>query len=88
MGRTTVEQLITEILASNSGTTFLAREIGHKLSETYGRQASPKSVSKRLLLLEEDYPMINRRPTTNREKAHYNCRYIYTWGTFTIKSGY
>ena len=80
MTRTTTPQLILEIMATRSGTTYLAREIGQILSNVYNRGASPKSISKQLLQLTTENPMIKRRQTTNKEKASFNCRFIYKWG--------
>jgi len=77
MPRITTATLITELLAARSGTIYLAREIAHILRNTYQRSASPKSISKTLILLEEDQPMVQRRKTTNKEKALYNTKFIY-----------
>lgn len=82
MGRIHTSSLITELMAARSGTAYLAREIAQILSTTYRRDASPKSISKTLILLEEDHEMMKRRETTNKEKALYNCRFLYKWGTF------
>ena len=81
--RADMNNLIVEVLAARSGTTMLAREIGHHLSTVYDRGISPKAISKRLRTLEDEYPMLNRKATTNREKALYNVRWIYKWGTWT-----
>jgi len=70
-------------MATRSGRVFLAREIGQHLDNIYNRQASPKSISKRLLQLTDEYPLLNRRPTDNDEKARYNCRFTYKWGHYT-----
>lgn len=74
-------------MAARSGTTLLAREIGHILYNVYNRAASPKSISKTLILLDQDHTMLNRRQTTNQEKAAYNCRYIYIHGKFHPETG-
>ena len=83
--RVTTNNLIVEVMAARSGTSLLAREIGHHLSTVYNRGISPKAISKRILALEDDYPLLRRRPTTNDEKARYNCRYMYLWGNWTNK---
>ena len=85
--RISTDQLVLELMAARSGTTLLAREIKDILRETYSRGASAKSISKTLILLDEDYPMMNRRETTNPEKALYNCRYIYLYGHFDPTTG-
>ena len=85
--RITTDQLVLELMAARSGTTLLAREVKDILRETYNRGASAKSISKTLILLDEDYPMMNRRETTNPEKALYNCRYIYAWAKFDPETG-
>jgi len=82
MPRIPTSQLIAETMITRSGTTLLAREVAHTLRTTYNRQTSVKSISKTLLRLEDQYPLLNRRPTTNQEKARYNTRYIYLWGHF------
>lgn len=82
MPRVPTRLLITELMAARSGTALLAREVARILKDTYNRDTSPKSASKTLILLDEDHPMLNRRETTNKEKALYNCRYIYKWGNF------
>jgi len=86
MPRIQTDSLITELMAARSGITLLAREIGHILHTVYNRPASPKSISKTLILLDQDHTMLNRRQTTNQEKASYNCRYIYKWGHFNENS--
>ncbi|GAG49131.1 unnamed protein product [marine sediment metagenome] len=78
--RASTDDLIVEVLAARSGTTMLAREIGHHLSTVYDRGISPKAISKRLRTLEDEYPLLNRKATTNKEKALYNVRWIYLWG--------
>ena len=80
--RVTINDLIVELMAARSGTSLLAREIGHHLSHVYKRGLSSKAISKRIIILEDDYPLLNRRPTTNEEKARYNCRFIYGWKYF------
>lgn len=80
--RADTNTLIAEVMAARSGTTMLAREIGHHLSTVYNRGLSPKAISKRLRTLEDEYPMLNRKATTNQEKALYNVRWIYLWGTW------
>jgi len=87
MGRVTTDDLITELMVARSGEALLAREVSSILKFTYNREASPKSVSKSLILLDEDYDMLNRRETSNAEKAMYNCRYIYAWAKFNSKDG-
>jgi len=87
MPRIPTDQLITELMAVRSGTTLLAREVASTLNQVYKRQASPKSISKTLILLDEDHEMLNRRQTTNQEKALYNCRYIYVYGYFDPETG-
>ena len=74
-------------MAARSGSMYLAREIGYMLRDIYDRGASSKSISKTLILLDEDYPMMNRRETTNKEKGLYNCRYIYMYGYFDPETG-
>ena len=87
MPRIQTSSLITELLAARSGTAYLAREIAQILRNTYSRSASPKSISKTLILLEEDQTWIKRRETTNAEKAAYNCRYIYGWLKWNPETG-
>lgn len=87
MPRIATSSLITELMAARSGTAYLAREIGQILRRTYRRDASPKSISKTLILLEEDHELMKRRETTNAEKALYNCRYIYLHGHFDPETG-
>jgi len=81
------DQLVLEIMAARSGTILLAREVSQILRTVYDKEASSKSISKSLVLLDEDHDFMNRRETTNREKALYNCRYIYAWGIFDPKTG-
>ena len=81
--RIPTDDLVLELMAARSGTTYLAREIGYMLRDIYDRGASSKSISKTLILLDEDYPLMSRRETTNKEKSLYNCRYIYLWGQFS-----
>ena len=87
MPRIPTSSLITELMAARSGTAYLAREIAYILRDTYQRGASPKSISKTLILLEEDHEMMKRRETTNAEKALYNTRYIYGWANFDPETG-
>jgi len=87
MTRVTTDRLILEVMATRSGTTFIAREIKELLRQTYDRGVSAKSVSKNLILLNEEHPMMSRRETTNQEKGLYNCRYIYAWANFDPKTG-
>ena len=81
--RVETNSLIVEVMATRSGTSMLAREIGHHLSTVYDRGISPKAISKRILSLEDQHPLLIRRATTNEEKALYNCRFIYKWGQWT-----
>ena len=85
--RIPTNKLILEAMAARSGTALVAREVKHILRETYGRGASAKSVSKSLLVLEDEHPMVNRRETTSREKGLFNCRYLYLYGFFNPDTG-
>jgi len=74
-------------MAARSGTILLAREVQDILRTTYDRGASAKSISKTLILLDEDHDLMNRRETTNKEKALFNCRYMYLFGYFDPTTG-
>jgi len=81
------DDLVLEIMAARSGTMLLAREVSQILRTVYNKEASSKSISKSLILLDEDHEFMSRRETTNREKALYNCRYVYLWGNFSPTTG-
>ena len=81
------DELVLEIMAARSGTMLLAREVSQILRSVYNKEASSKSISKSLILLDEDNDFMNRRETTNKEKALYNCRYVYAWGIFDPTTG-
>ena len=81
------DELVLEIMAARSGTMLLAREVSQILRTVYNKEASSKSISKSLILLDEDNDFMNRRETTNREKALFNCRYVYLWGNFCPTTG-
>jgi len=81
------DELVLEIMAARSGTMLLAREVSQILRSVYNKEASSKSISKSLILLDEDNDFMNRRETTNKEKALYNCRYVYLFGYFDPITG-
>ena len=85
--RIPTDQLVLELMAARSGTILLAREVQDILRTTYDRGASAKSISKTLILLDEDHDLMNRRETTNKEKALYNCRFVYLFGYFDPTTG-
>ena len=85
--RVETNDLILEALAIRSGTMLIAREVKDILRDHYSRGVSAKSVSKSLILLDDEYPMVNRRATTSSEKALFNCRYMYLYGFFNPENG-
>lgn len=85
--RPQTDQLIVEAMAARSGVTFIAHELSDVLRRIYNREASPKSVSQSLIVLNEDYEMLSKRCTTNHERGLYGCRYVYLWGRFNPNTG-
>jgi hypothetical protein len=85
-------QPILEILCFNSGTPYVAREISFALkhgtgnSPPYRMEASPKSVSKTIRGVEDDYDMLHRVEADKMQRGRYNCRYIYCWGDIEISN--
>ena len=85
-------QPILEILSLNSGTPYVAREISFALKHgtehtpPYKVGASPKSVSKSIRSIEDDYDMLYRIEADKGQRGRYNCRYIYCWGNIEISN--
>ena len=69
-------------MSARSGTEYIAREVGFMINRVYGRTASNKSISQMMIRLDDEHPMLNRRDTTDKEKALYNCRKVYAWALF------
>jgi len=85
--RPTNDQLVLEAATARSGVTLLAREISQVLREVYGRELSPKSVSKSVSYLSTVYDFMSSRRVTAKEKSLYNCKLIYMWGVFDPETG-
>ena len=72
-------RFITETLSLQPNTGFLARELSQHIYRTYGHSASPKTISKLVNPLTDDYAQIHKLTHTNQQFAQTGCRYTYLW---------
>ena len=83
-------RFITETLSLHNNQPWLARELSQHIYSTYGHSASPKTISKLVNPLTDEYHQIHKLTHTDTQFAQTGCRYTYLWvnsGDTSIYSG-
>lgn len=70
-----------ETLALNENILMRARDISETASQIFKHDVHPKTVSKLIPPLQEDYSNIVKIPLTPAESNYHQCRYMYAWLT-------
>ena len=75
------KRVILDILATRENEIQRARDISEVASRVYKHDIHPKSISKLILPMQEDYDNIVRIKYDENDTQLYRCRYAYSWMT-------